>query len=105
MGAIGQIQAPSTVRPGESFEVVVLDGSGTPISELDPLTIDINGQCGPRQFLQFPATGRHPVRAIARDADGRVVDVASVDVRVDGSSMLFPSEETRCPRTVAMSGS
>jgi hypothetical protein len=93
MGAIGQIQIPTTVRPGEPCEVVILDGSGVPISDVDPLKIDIDGQCGPRQFLQFPATGRHSILATARDPDGQFVDSVQADVHVDGPSVLFSTEQ------------
>ena len=71
---------PPTVRPGETCEVRVLAANNSPLSEFDAVQIDINGQCGPHQFLQFPATGRYGLRVAARSVTGELLDSVQAEV-------------------------
>lgn len=93
MSEIGQVLVtPPTVRPGETCEVRVLAANNAPLSDFDDVQVDINGQCGPHQFLQFPATGRYGLQIIARSATGEILDSTQAEVVVSGSSMTFDAD-------------
>lgn len=93
MSGIGQVLVmPPTLRPGETCEVRVLAADNSPLSDFDTVQIDINGQCGPHQFLQFPATGRDGLRVLARSPAGELLDSAEAELVVSGGSLTFDAD-------------
>jgi hypothetical protein len=89
MAYLFALACPSVVRPGESFQVTVLDDTGAPLIPPLDVIVDINGQCGVSQFLQYSVRGKYTLQASARLLDGTLLETLSTEVKVDGGAMLF----------------
>lgn len=92
MSEIGGMSAPANVISGEPFEVIVFDSAGVPYAAGDPVQIEINGQVGPHQHLQFFGEGSFDIAVAARSADGHILDQTHAVVAVKGDDILFPGE-------------
>src|SRR6478609_6556900 len=101
MSLIGRIVfQPTTVRPGESVRVEVVDTNDDPLYGTNT-QVKINGVPGAIQYLQFPSAGQRRVTVRARSSTGETEQqVALLDVV--GGPVMFPS--VRNQQDIAMVG-
>ena len=98
---IGSIQVnPSTVQPGQSVLVQVLDPTGKPYTQSSGVTITINGIVAPARYLQFaqPGTRTLTIRAV----QGSVSDIGTATVNVAGAPLAFRLALAPAPVPTAM---
>jgi hypothetical protein len=85
---IGSIQVqPSTVQPGQSVLIQVLDSSGHAYAAGSGVTITINGVEAPALYCQFTQPGLRPVAVLA--VQGSVKEIGTTSVQVEGEPLAF----------------
>jgi hypothetical protein len=85
---IGSVSVqPTTVKPGESVLVQVLDASGKPYAADSPVVVTVNGVPATRRYLQFVGAGTYTLQV--RAVSGSSSDMATATVTVAGDPLTF----------------
>ena len=80
MRSIGTIHLPTSARPGESIALSVSDQNGVPFTHDDAEEVDINGQVGANQHVQFAYPGNYSILVCLRDRRGLLLDSATATI-------------------------
>ncbi len=92
MRSIGTIHLPTSARPGESVALSVSDQNGVAFTHDDPEEVDINGQVGANQHVQFAYPGHYSILVRLRDRQGLLLDSATATISVSGQAVVFEGE-------------